>query len=528
MMRMARPRRFDDKGGAIWWEDQTRIIRLVNYCMGDVAAERALDKKLNQLRQDERQIWLLDQMINDRGVRVDQKLCQVARKLVEGALIGLDAEIVEVSDGMISNVNGVAKIVAFCRAKGVPVDSIAAPIVEQLLTRDLPPDVHRVLEIRQLASKASVKKINALLNGMSPDGRARGMLAYHAASTGRWAGRRFQPQNLKRPVDHDQNGLIKLIRTGSPRAVQMLGGPVLDVVSDVLRGLIVAADGQQLFAADYSNIEGRALAWLAGEQWKLAAFRDYDNGTGPDLYKLAYARSFHVSVDSITGDQRQIGKVLELSLGYQGGVGAFQTMAVGYRVVVSDERANELKVAWREAHPAIVRFWPAVEIAAIRAVQNPGLITTAGRLSFRTAGEHLYMRLPSGRSLCYPYAKIMPQPTPWGSMKQTLTFKTVIGPNNAGRIIEADTGSWARIGVYGGLLAENATQAVARDVMAEAMLRVEVAGYPVILTVHDEIVAERSGGDLAEFKSLMETPPSWSKGFPIVAEAWTGNRYHKN
>jgi DNA polymerase len=533
MLRMAKPRRLRDDGSPVWWdEDPKRLAALVRYCQQDVEVERQVHARVNDLRAQEYQIWLLDQIINDRGIRIDRELCEVARGLVENELLKLNDEIRQASGNAISTCASVAQITAFCKAQGVEkVESIAADAVEELLARDnLPAAVRKVLELRALASLSSVKKIDALLEGACADGRVRGLLQYHAASTGRWAGRRFQPQNLKRPVNHDQDTLIKLVRRGSAAAIEMVAGSVLEVVSDILRGMIVAAPGQQLFAADFSNIEGRVLAWLAGEDWKIKAFEAFDQGKGPDLYKLAYARAFHMPVENVTKEQRQVGKVMELALGYQGGVGAFQTMAYNYEVKVSDKRADELKEGWREAHPKIVAFWHQVEACAIRAINTPGEIIACGKLSFLKAGSSLYMRLPGGRALCYPYPRVLPVPTPWGDHKLSVTYKSQVNPSNARKVIkdESNTKNWARVSAYGGLLVENATQAVARDAMAEAMLRVEAAGYPIILTVHDEVVAERAGGDVAEFQRLMETRPGWCLDLPVVAKAWTADRYRKD
>jgi DNA polymerase bacteriophage-type len=538
MMRMAKPRRYNEDGTPVWWDDPDRLLRLIAYCRQDVVVERELCKRLYHLTALEHDIWQLDQVINDRGIGVDVELCEVARKLVERALRKLNAEIIKVSNGRISTVNSVKQIIDWCQARGLDkIDSIRADKLEELLIRDdLPADVCRVLEIRQEASKASVKKIDALLNGRSPDNRARGLLAYHAASTGRWAGRRFQPQNIKRPEDHDQDGLIKLVRTGSSSLVEMLGGPVLQVVGDILRGMIIPAPGKWLYAADFANIEGRALAWLAGEQWKVEAFESYDRGEGPDIYKLAFNRAFGTPFDEITSERRQVGKVMELALGYQGGVGAFQSMASVYRVKVSDEQADIFKRAWRFAHPKTCALWTAVENAAIAAMTSNSrtAVLDSGKVAFHRAGSFLSIRLPSGRRLFYPYPKLMQLPTPFGWRKTMLTYKSAVNPSNAHRLVEdkenkdAVITGWGRISAYGGLLVENLCQAIARDIMAEAMLRVERAGFPVILTVHDEVVAETGMRDVKEFEQLMEIRPSWAKDFPIVAKAWRGDRYRKD
>lgn len=530
MLRMSKPRRYNEDGTPVWWAEESRIKELVAYCKQDVVVERALHARLMDLRPLERLIWALDAKINERGVYVDRALCEAAKPIIRDTLLKLNAEMRSVSKGFIPSCDAVAKIVEFCQHRGVDAESIRRDEVAELLSQELPSDVRRVLELRAEAGKAAVKKIDALLLGCSKDGRAKGLLAYHGASTGRWSARRFQPQNLKRPKDKSQESLIPIVMTGSASAVELLAGPPLEVVGDVIRGMIIASPGSSLYAADYSNIEGRGLAWLADETWKIKAFRDFDNGAGPDLYKLAYARSFGIQPEHVKGDQRQVGKVMELALGYQGGVGAFQSMAKIYGIDVEDERADELKTAWRDAHPKTQRLWYDVEDAAMRAVSNPGKTIHCGKLAFKTAGSFLFMRLPSGRALTYPYPKLKEIKTPWGSTKLSLTYKTVVNPSNSKRIVKDDLNSsnWARISTYGGSLVENATQAVARDVMAEAMLRVEAAGYPVVLTVHDEIVSEANDGDVDEFQTLMETAPAWATGFPITAQAWTGPRYKKD
>lgn len=524
MMKMSRPRKprkGENPKGVYWFDDEDRKQKLYAYCRNDVEVERALEKRLVQLRPQEQQLWFLDQTINDRGIYVDTKLCEAALKVVDTAADWLDSEMASITRGQVSAGTNVGEITAWLRANGCPdVDSIAKGELDALLARsDISATVRRVLEIRKEAAKASVAKIDALLRGKSDDNRAKGLCQYHAASTGRWGGRRFQPQNIKRPDLEDVDGAIEAVATGDANYVQLVYGEPLSAVGDCLRGMVRAAPGRRLVAADYSNIEGRVQAWFGGEEWKLDAFRAYDAGKGHDLYKIAYARSFGIRPENVDKLQRQIGKVMELALGYAGGVGAFQKMAVGYGVEVSDDKADELKIAWREAHPGIVRFWYDLERAAIAAVRTPGKTVHCGQIAFRMAGSFCWMRLPSGRAICYPYPEIRDQITPWGEAKPAFSY---MGVNSYTR-------KWERCYAHGGVLFNNVVQGTARDVMAEAMLRVDRAGYPVVLTVHDEIIAEPKDGfgTLDEFQRLMTEVPAWAAGLPVAVGGFQATRYRK-
>ena len=316
---------------------------------------------------------------------------------------------------------------------------------------------------------------------------------------------------------------------------------------------------KKLIAADYANIEGRVLAWLAGEEWKLNAFRAYDAGTGPDLYKVAYGRSFGIAPEHVDKPQRQIGKVQELALGYQGGPGAFQAMARGYGIDIGasydlvvgsapaaaakaekawlargkrsgmTERAwtaaEVIKILWREAHPNVTAFWWNLQDAALEALDSPGSTVPCGPVKFRKAGSFMFLQLPSGRALCYPYPRPAIKEMPWDgddgrpAMRRVFSYKGV----------DSYTRKWSDCYAYGGLWAENVTQAVARDILAEAIVRLEERNYPVVLTVHDECVSEVpiGFGTVDEFCAIMTENPTWLGNCPVTATGWEGPRYKK-
>ncbi|WP_176074362.1 DNA polymerase [Brucella intermedia] len=518
-----------------WWDEPAKLQKLIEYCKQDVEVERALEKRLRPLSESELALWHLDQIINDRGILVDQSLCEAAKQVVAKAQVALDDKMFRLTNGTVSKCTNRNQIVKWVRDQGVQCDSINKASMETLLEEDspIPPHVREVLELRRESAKASVAKIDALLNGRSPeDGRAKGLLQYHAASTGRWGGRRFQPQNIKRPNESDIDTAIEIVATGDYDYVTMMYEQPLSVVGDCLRGMVMASEGHRIIAADYSNIEGRVLAWLAGEQWKLDAFRAYDAGAGHDLYKIAAGKILGKDPGTVTKDERQSpGKVSELALGYQGGVGAFRTMGGAAVELMDDDEINVIKDAWRDAHPNIRQFWFDMEDAAVRAVQSKGATTTCGKVKFKYAGSWLFMRLPSGRLLAYPYPEVREFDTPWGDPKEGLTYFSTIDPSKKAKVIDDDRNgtSWARIKTYGGMLVENATQAVARDIMADAMPRLEAAGYKILLTVHDEVVTEvpDDHGSVEEMETIMSTLPEWAAGCPVAAEGFEAKRYRK-
>ncbi len=490
------------------------------YAKQDVEAMRAVYHKLPTWNycDDELALWHLDQRINDRGISVDVDLATSALRTVLEARGGFADRVNSITNGdVVSATKRDALLVHLLREYGVDLPDLQASTLERRLgDPDVPEPVRELLRIRLQASMTSTTKYKTLLDSVGSDGRLRGLLQFCGASrTGRWAGRVFQPQNLARVPKHLSKEIDNAIELIKNDCADLAYENVMEVLSACIRGCLVANEGKQLAVADLSNIEGRFAAWIAGEEWKIKAFREYDSGAGHDLYVLAYARSFGVDPDEVLADyeaggiMRQIGKVQELALQFQGAVGAFGTMAKAYGVDLPDDQVLRIVKAWRKAHPRIVSFWYELEEAAEQAIMNPGVTIERRRLKLRRDGNWLRIKLPSCRCLCYPSPRMV---------EGKITY---MGVNQYTR-------KWERITTYGGKLFENAVQGGARDVIAYNMPTIELAGFEILLTVHDEVITE---ADL-EHKSdnlcdLLALQPQWAPGLPLAASGFETQRYRK-
>lgn len=549
MMRMCQPLAYRASDGSpIWTSDvpsftflgksithEEGMTRLIQYCESDVAVECGVYERTVALSAYERKVWELDRVINNRGVPFDMPLVDAARMMRTQVLADLDAEMYEVTGGAVAACSNVRALKSFAgRFMDEDPETLNKRDVLELLDRPgIPEKLRRALELRREAGRAvSVAKLDAIHRLATPQGRVRGLYQYHGAGTGRWAGRDVQPHNFtrdlpKRAVVED---VQRLILEGNAVMLDLLHGPPISMISKTMRALVRAAPGKRLNGGDWSNVEGRGLAWLAGAEWKLEAFRAFDAGTGPDLYRLAYARTFGGTAETVTDDQRQIGKVMELSLGYGGGVGAFQAMAGTYGVKVPDAVADEAKQLWRLRHPEVIELWRALQRAVMTAVRRPGKSYAAGapgrQVVFRRKGSFLWALLPSKRVLCYAYPEI--RELEYGD---SLTYMTVPSENDRarGHVVDDKNNSraWARVGTFGGKLAENVTQAICRDILVDGMLRAEARGMRVIWHTHDDILTEDDGDRSAELEEIMKTPPAWAPDLPLAAECWSAERYTK-
>lgn len=523
------------------WTAARAIQRLGEYCKQDVEVERAIYKRARPLSSREQKIWLIDREVNDRGVQFNLDEVRGAAALRDRMIDEFDKEMYQVTDGAVAACSSIGALKTWAADYGILGDSLGKTEVLEAMDLDcLPKNVKRALWCRREAGRAtSLAKLDAILMRCRPDGRVPDNIQYHGAATGRFAGRGIQPHNLPRdmPGPEAVDMIMELLREQNLPMLRMFYDSPMSTISQVLRGFMVAEPGKLLIGGDWSNVEGRGLAWLAGEEWKLDAFRAYDRGEGPDIYIAAYAKAFNCSYEDAV---RQVGKVIELAFGYQGGVGAAR--AFGFQG--TDEEADALKDGWRGAHPCIKQYWEDLEDAAMGAVMYPGQVFTAGafgrEVKYKKKGSFLWCLLPSQRLLCYPYPKIMPVKARWTDAddnpvyKRSLTYKSVPSQQEWMRkqVVEdrTNTRMWARVSTYGGKLSENVTQAICRDILTDAMIELHARGYEIMVHVHDEIVVEGAftQEQFEEVTKIMNTPPLWAKDFPVAAACWIHNRYMKD
>jgi DNA polymerase bacteriophage-type len=520
MVRMARPRRRNSDGSIVWWDDADRLERLIEYCRNDVEVERLLHDRLRPLSAFERRVFLLDAQINSRGINLDFDLIDAAEALADDVKASLDAELRELTGGAVESASQVARMTAWLADQGVAAESIDKRGLKTLLGQEnLPANARRVLEIRAEASKSSVAKLTAFRARAGEDKRIRDNLAYHGAATGRWAGRGVQLQNLPRPGKLNGARALDMILSKDPAwLIDAIVGPPLAVVSESLRSCLIAGPEFELIGADYGAIEARTLAWLAREESLLGLFR-----SGADPYRALAGEIYGRPASEIEdpSPERSLGKMGILGAGYQMGSWRFRDSCADAGLEIDQELAQRVVRTYRESYPRIVGLWRDLENAALQAIGAPGEIVLAanGRLRFRVKDNFLWLILPSGRPLAYCEPRIEVREAPWGGERPVAAFTGM----------DAYTHQWCRQQAFGGRWAENVVSGAARDLLAAAMLRLEAAGYPIVLTVHDEIVAEIpiGFGSIEEFERLMCELPGWAAGCPVKAKAWRGPRYAK-
>lgn len=505
------------------------------YCCQDVRAEMALDEVVGRLPDDEQRLWVLDDEINTRGITVDRPLVRAALDACAVEAQRLNDRIAIVTGGAVKKTTEVGKLKTWAgsRLGGAPLTSLAKEDMKELLSDErLPDDVREAVELRRDAGRTSNAKLIRMWDCSASTGRARDQAQYHGATTGRWAGRLIQLQNMPRPSMEVDPEIFACAETPTELADLLIAiyGTVPGAVADVLRHFVKAEDGKVLACADFSAIEGVVVAALAGEERKLQAFRDVQAGKADDIYCVTASGIYGYACRKKTHPlERQVGKIAELASGFGGSVGAWKRFGAD-RLGWDDEAIKAKVEAWRDDHPMIAGIrdpetgyrkgglWKGLEYAAKRAVEHYGQTFTYRDISFCCEGPWLVMRLPSGRRLHYFRPRLVEGD--YGPQLEYEAYRQV------------DTRKvWTTVRSYGGLLTENAVQAAARDLLVHAMWNCRKKGLPIVLHVHDEIVVEVNEADGEDSARLltacMEDLPSWASGWPVKAEAWTGLRYRK-
>ena len=479
------------------------------YCMRDVDVEKAIRRKLCKfpIPEGEMELYRLDQRINDRGVPVDMGLVRQAVRCERLHKEVVTRRAYELTG--LENPNSVAQLKGWLGENGVEAESLSKKAVTEMIGES-DGEVEELLRLRLLMAKTSVKKYEAMERSVCSDGRVHGLLQFYGANrTGRWAGRLVQVQNLPQNHIEDLELARRLVREGRFEDVEMLYDSTPNVLSELIRTAFVAEPGCRFVVADFSAIEARVLAWLAGERWRLEVFSSHGK-----IYEASASAMFHVPIEEVTKGSplRQKGKIAELGLGYGGAAGALVSMGA-LEMGLSEDELPSLVAAWRRANPHITQFWWDVDKAAVEAVtKRTG--TRAGRITFEYRSGILFVMLPSGRKLAY----VKPRLAVNKFGREGLTYEGIL-----------ENKKWGRIETYGPKLVENIVQGTARDLLAEAMLRVERKGYPIVMHCHDEIIAEvpEGMGSVEEMCEVMAVRPSWAEGLPLRADGYECPFYQK-
>lgn len=482
--------------------------RFKEYCRRDVEVCQTIYYRLNgyETTDFERRVWALDARINERGVMVDLDMVESAIA-VDGAFKTEHFQELKHLTGL-ENPNSVSQLKEWLAAAGVECESLNKATLADLKKSVTDPTVLRVLGLRQLLGKTSTKKYESMTNAACSDHRVRGLTQYYgAARTGRWAGRLIQLQNL--PQNHLENiaEVRDIVKARDLESLEMLYDSVPDTLSQLIRTALVAKPGHTFLVSDYAAIEARVIAYLAGEQWRMDVFAD-----GGDIYCASASKMFGVPVvkHGVNGHLRQKGKIAELALGYQGGVGALKAFGAD-KMGLSEEEMQDIVTQWRQASPTIVRMWRDVENAAKRALENPGkTFSIPCGVKYHKDKDALRCKLPSGRVLTY-----------WGAHLDD------------GRIVfwgqNQTTRKWEKTETFGGRLTENIVQAYARECLAVAMVRLEEAGWHIVFHVHDEVVIEApDGSKWQDAAAIMGEPIEWAQGLLLRGDGYETKFYMKD
>lgn len=513
-----KPTKKDPRTRILPEDDPVRFDRFSEYCAHDVLGEKTVHAALPQLTRREQTMFLLDMRMNDRGLPIDLPMVRNALTVVRGLEEDVKARVSALTGGV--SATQVAKFMGVLAGMGVDLENMRAETLRQFVQSappgTLPPVAAELLHLRIEAGKASTKKLVSMLACADPDDYVvQGGFLYHGAHTGRYTGRLVQPQNFIRGnlKEKARDRVFRLLELVDWRLLALLFDRPIDTISQCMRGFICAPHEYELAVVDYTAIEARILAWVAGEQHMLDAYFQ-----GVDVYKLMAVKLWKLpSIDAVSDERRRIAKNLVLGCGYSLGGARFVDYCANAGLVIDPEFAMSAVKAYRREHPAIVNSWTTVERLVVAAVDAPGQVFKGLRCAFYMRQHWLCIRLPSGREIRYPQARVVPTER-WGKPAHDISFMTDLH------------GKPVREKTYGGKLIENIVQGIARDVMMEGMLSAEDGGYPPIGTVHDELLALRARGttDVKELERLVCDLPSWTSGMPLAAKGFVTVRYRKD
>lgn len=508
------------KNGRHWPQDAPdKWETFKRYNIRDVEVEQAVLRKVRRLEAPafDDELYVADQEINDRGVLIDRRLVDNAARFDDEYKAQLMAEAQALTG--LSNPNSPAQLKDWLHsATGLPVDSLNKKGLDDLEQRLVYwPKAQRVLQIRREMGKTSNRKYVAMQQCVCRDGRIHGLLQFYgAARTGRWAGRLVQVQNLPQNHMDDLDRARKMVLAGDLDDFELNYANVTQVLSELIRTAFIATPGHTLHVCDFSAIEARVIAWLAGEEWVLDVFR-----AGGDIYCETASKMFRVPVEKhgANAHLRQRGKVAVLALGYGGGVAALEAMG-GSRLGLSEAEERDIVAKWREANPRIVRLWAILEKAAVAAIKTGQTVTVHRGITVARRWGMLLITLPSGRTLCYPRADIgLERGDGWRGDHEIIEYE---GLNQT-------TKKWERLRTYGGKLVENLIQAIARDILGAVILRARRKGLSIVFHIHDEVVVEASEGQtLQDVEALFDTPPSWCHDLPLKGAGYSTPYYLKD
>lgn len=526
MLQLARPRRqADGFNQATRWTLENAFdkhIDMYKYCLDDVRAERCLDETIPELSPNERTIYLLDQKINDRGIRIDVPAVQDALFLISEYKLLLDKRCVEMTG---IHLTQTALLADWIREYGFPgLPNLQAETIRETLAgkhgSNIPERIRQILRLRAAHAMKATSKLEKMLLSKSGDDRLRSMFLYHGAATGRWAGQLVQLQNIFRGLIKDPDTVIALYAHRSLELIQaILAYPPMVAFSSTVRGMLIASEGRRFVVSDFSSIEARVIAWYAGQEDVLDVFRSHGM-----IYEHTAAKMFYPDkVDDIdflkrmkdeNPDARFQGKTATLALGFEGGYRALKRMAYKFGLEMTDDAAKATVESWRSENKKIKILWQNLRDYSIEAVNNPGKNYKTNRVIFRKSGDYLYTRLPSGRRLAY---------------HQPLVQEGVFGEELTYMGIDTFTRQWTRVNTYGGRISENITQALARDLLCNGLVNLDNAGYTIVGHVHDEAICDEPVGEHSaeECSELLCRLPSWAEGLPLDAVGWEGDRYRK-